>query len=61
MAVFFVVTILLDKIFGIGDDVSYWKYFAEACVFALAMTIANVSRKHDWDTWSGLFRKFKKK
>ncbi|MCF0186042.1 MAG: hypothetical protein HUJ98_06100 [Bacteroidaceae bacterium] len=55
-----VVITLLDYVFE--GKFELWKNTAAAAVFLVVATVIDIlSTKYNWDTWTGLFSKFKKK
>ena len=59
LAVFILLMFVLDKLFGGKVDGGFWNGLIKGGAFAFAMFLADVAEKHDWDTWSGLIRKFR--
>lgn len=50
----------LDALFGKSLEGRFWRYLVDGGAFLLALLIADLAERHGWDTWSGLFSKFKK-
>lgn len=53
--------ILFDVITGDIANKTIWNYVAQMAIFFLVTLLFRYAEKHGWDTWSGLFNKFKKK
>lgn len=60
MAMFAILMVAFNALFGKEAEGSFWKYFMEGGVFVLLILLGNVAEKHGWDTWYGLISKFKK-
>lgn len=57
---YLVIIVAIDKLIGEPSEKGVWYFCIQALVFVIALELAQTAQKHGWDTWSGLFSKFKK-